>query len=138
METHREWFTVYHVIDDADTLRKIIVATVEWMEAQMQKGSLGATYFSSVVEKYLKTSQDFILRGAPCLIVAMADKTFLYRSRDNTHFSLAYVELYAPSIGLGTCYAGFFESCATSRYKPLLQLLNLTEGMVVTGGLMVD
>jgi nitroreductase len=52
-------------------------------------------------------------------------------------FSLAYAELYAPSIGLGTCGAGFFEVCAAAEYQPLLNLLNLPENMSVTGGIMV-
>jgi nitroreductase len=53
------------------------------------------------------------------------------------HFILAYAELYAPSMGLGTCITGFFNGCAASGYKPLLDILNLPENMHVTGGLMV-
>jgi nitroreductase len=67
----------------------------------------------------------------------MTDKNLLPNGRDNTHFSLAYAELYAPSIGLGTCWAGFFEGCAATGYQPLLDLLNLPENMSVTGGIMV-
>jgi nitroreductase len=84
-----------------------------------------------------QTGQDVVLRNAPCLVVATTDKSFQPNGRDNTHFSLAYAELYAPSIGLGTCWAGFFEACATAGYQPLLNLLNLPENMSVTGGIMV-
>ena len=127
----------YHVIDNTDTLHKITSTTVDWMEELVQKGSSWAPYFVGLVDNYRKTSQDFILRDAPCLIVAITAKTFLPRGRDNTHFSLAYAELYAPAIELGTCWAGFFEACASSGYLPLLNLLNLPENMVVTGGLMI-
>lgn len=89
------------------------------------------------VASYRQTGQDVVLRDAPCLVVAIADKNFLPTGRDNTHFSLAYAELYAPSIGLGTCWAGFFEACATAAYQPLLDRLNLPENMTVTGGIMV-
>ncbi len=77
------------------------------------------------------------MRDAPCLVVAITEKNFLRRGRDNTHFSLAYAELYAPAIELGTCWAGIFEACAAAGYQPLLNLLNLPEDMAVTGGLMV-
>lgn len=127
----------YHVIDNADTLRKITAATVDWMEEQVQKGFPWAPYYSGSVDNYRKTGQDVILRDAPCLIVAITKKNFLPRGRDNTHFSLAYAELYAPAIELGTCWAGFFEACASSGYQPLVNLLNLPKNRIVTGGLMV-
>ena len=127
----------YHVIDNADTLRKITAATVDWMAEQVAKGSPWAPYFAGSVEKYRKTGQDIILRAAPCLVVAIAGKNFLPRGRDNTHFSLAYAELYATAMELGTCWAGFFEACASNGYQPLLELLNLPKDMAVTGGLMV-
>ena len=127
----------YHVVDDAETLRNITAATVDWMEEQVKKGSPWSQYFAGVINKYRKTGQDIILRGAPCMVVAITAKNFLPRGRDNTHFSLAYAELYAPAIKLGTCWAGFFEACAADGYQPLLNLLNLPAEMAVTGGLMV-
>ena len=127
----------YHVIDNADTLLKITSIVIDWMEEQIEKSSPWAPYFAASVNKYRKTGQDVILRGAPCLVVAMTEKNFLPRGRDNTHFSLAYAELYAPAIDLGTCWAGFFEACAASGYQQLINLLGLPEKMAVTGGLMV-
>lgn len=126
----------YHVVDKIETLHKITAATVDWMEEQIKAGSPWGPYFAGSVNSYRQTGQDIILRGAPCLIVAIAAKNFMPRGRDNTHFSLAYVELYAPSMGLGTCWAGFFEACAAG-YQPLINLLDLPADMAVTGGLMV-
>lgn len=127
----------YHVIDNADTLRKITAATVDWIEEQVQKGSPWAVHYAGVVDNYRKTGQDIILRDAPCLVVAITEKNFLPRGRDNSYFSLAYAELYAPAIELGTCWAGFFGACAAAGYQPLLSLLNLPEDIAVNGGLMV-
>lgn len=127
----------YAVIDNPDTLKAIIAATIDWMEEGIKTASPMAPYFAAIVNKYRKTGHDGILRGAPCLIVAAALKAMSTLGRDNTHFSLAYTELYAPSLELGTCWAGFFEACAMSGYQPLLDLLNLPAAMNVTGGLMV-
>jgi nitroreductase len=57
--------------------------------------------------------------------------------RDNAYLSIAYAQLYATAIGLGTCWAGLFEYCAASGYEPLLGLLNLPENMKAVSGLMV-
>lgn len=127
----------YYVIDNPETLKPIKAAVIDWMEELIKSGSSMAPYFAGVVDRYRKTGQDGILRDAPCLVIAITPKDFLSRGRDNTHFSLAYAELYAPTIELGTCWAGFFEACALSGYQPLLDLLKLPVGMVVTGGLMV-
>jgi len=127
----------YQVIDNPEILKKITGKTIEWMEEEIKKSSPWAPYFMATVVAYRNTNHDSILRSAPCLVIAMADKALMPRGRDNTHFSLAYAELYAPTIELGTCWAGFFEACATAGYQPLLDILNLPKSMVVTGGIMV-
>lgn len=127
----------YYIFDQPETLRQVTALIIAWMETEISNVSPWAPYYTGPVEKYRQTGYDIILRGAPCLVVATAAKKFLERGRDNTHFSLAYAELYAPAIGLGTCWAGFFEACAASGYQPLLDLLALPEHLGVTGGLMV-
>jgi len=53
-------------------------------------------------DHYHKTGEDVILRNAPSFILALSDKNFTH-GRDNTNFTLAYAELFAPSLALGTC-----------------------------------
>jgi nitroreductase len=69
--------------------------------------------------------------------VASAEKNSFAVGRDNTYISFAYLQLFAMSMGLGTCWAGLFEYCATSGYEPLLNLLSLPKNMQVTSGMMV-
>jgi nitroreductase len=59
------------------------------------------------------------------------------QGRENSIFSLAYLELYAPALGLGSCWAGIFELCAFSGHEPLLKLFNIPEGKKITGAVMV-
>ena len=128
---------VYHVIDNPDTLHRITEVTIEWMEELVRNESPMGPYLAVSIDIYRTKRQDAILRGAPCLILAAAPKSVGLRGRDNTHFCLAYAELYAPALELGTCWTGLLEGCAASGYQPLLDLLNLPEGLVLTGGLMV-
>jgi nitroreductase/NAD-dependent dihydropyrimidine dehydrogenase PreA subunit len=132
---------VYHVIDNQNTLRSITTVIIDWAEEALKAppwaGSPVEAALAAQVASYRQVGRDVVLRQAPCLVVAMADKSFLPTGRDNTCFSLAYAELYAPSIGLGTCWAGFFEACAAAGYQPLLDILSLPENMSVTGAIMV-
>jgi nitroreductase len=66
----------------------------------------------------------------------MADKSFA-RARENAFFSLAYVELYAPALALGSCWVGLFTAAAYAGYKPLLDLLNLPDGKQLCGAVVV-
>lgn len=131
----------YLVIDNPDTLSKITEVTIQWAEEKYKNNSLPSTTLavsiSSQVDNYHKNGTDVVLRSAPCLIIAMAEKNTIPMGRDNTHFSLTYAQLLAQTIGLGTCWAGLFEFCANDNYLPLHSILNLPENMSITGGLMV-
>ena len=125
----------YLVISDKEKLSAISSATIRWMEDQVAKGAEGSDYFVGIIRAFRKTGKDVILRGAPHLIVAMCDETFL-RGPENAHFSFAYAELMAPTLGLGTCWAGLFQGCAFKGYAQLLDILEIPPGKKVAGGLM--
>lgn len=127
----------YHVVDNKATLRSITAAIMDWMEEESKKTSPWAVKLIETVNHYRQTGQDVILRDAPCLVVAITATDFPSFGRVSAHFSLAYAELYAPAIGLGTCWAGFFENCAATGYQPLIRLLNLPDNTNVAGALMV-
>lgn len=132
----------YHVVDDPATLRRITAAVIDWVEGELTNSpAMAASKYAPhtwmMVEIYRQSGEDTVLRSAPCLIVAIADKDAALAGRDNTYLSLAYAQLFATSMGLGTCWAGLFEYCAASGYEPLMRLLNLPQDMRVTGGMMV-
>lgn len=126
----------YMVISDKEKMKKVIEATVTWMEEETRKGSPWGRYFAGVIRKYRETGKDVILRGAPHLLMALSAKEF-GRGQENAHFSLAYAELLAPTLEIGTCWAGFFQACAFSGYTPLLEILDIPADKVLAGALMV-
>lgn len=131
----------YHVVDDPTTLKEITAAIADWAEEDLKHGALGKSPWSkntaNTIRCYYEKGEDTILRDAPCLIIATADKGRSALGRDNTHFSLTYVQLYAPALGLGTCWSGLFEYCATTEYVPLLRLLKIPKDKIITGALIV-
>ncbi len=126
----------YLVVQDRALLQKATQRIIEWMEESLARGKEVHPSFSRHVEAYRKEGKDTILRGAPQLILATA-KEEAVNGRENTLFSLAYLELYAPSLGLGSCWAGLFEFCAFSGYRPLLELFSLPDGERITGAVML-
>ena len=69
------------------------------------------------------------------MIVAHGDKNWGFGAED-TALALSYLELYAPTLGLGTCWAGYFYS-AVNAYPPLAQALQLPAKHKAFGAVMV-
>ena len=126
----------YIVVTEKELLQKLTEATVNWMEEQINKGVAWSKAYEGIVHGYRKTGRDVILRGAPALILATAPKNFPM-GRDNARYSLAYVELLATTMGLGSCWAGFLEMCAAAGYSEVYKLLDIAEKTAVTGAIMV-
>ncbi|HYH01835.1 MAG TPA: nitroreductase family protein [Bacillota bacterium] len=126
----------YRVVQDEAVLKKVTALTIDWMEEQIQNGVQWAQGFAGIVRFYRQTGVDVILREAPHLILAIVPREF-GMGHDNARFSLEYVELYATSLGLGTCWAGLAELAVGAGYPPMLEVLNIPEGTVVVGAMMV-
>ena len=125
----------YQVIDSRPRLRQLTASTIAWMEEPLQALSPKAPVYAQYVAMVRQGDCDSILRDAPALILGTAAKTFV-RGRENTLLALEYAELYAPTLGLGTCWAGLLEDAAFAGYPPLLEALRLPGEKQLTGALM--
>ena len=85
--------------------------------------------------KRWEAGYDVVLRDAPVVIVAHADKENRLAST-NCSIALTYLELAATGMGLGCCWAGFFNGAATS-FPPMIEALPLPEGHKCFGAMMV-
>lgn len=108
-----------------DMLRSLIKAKHPLAQAYRLERSVSAW----------EAGKDPVLRGAPALVVAHAPKTYPLGPVDST-IALTFFDLAAPTVGLGTCWAGFFMMAA-AQYPPLQELLALPEGHACCGALMV-
>lgn len=126
----------YTIIEDKEILKKVTAVTVEWMEAEILKKTISHWSFPIHIRAYREKGLDNILHDAPHLILATAPNDLL-KGRENTVFSLAYLELFATALGLGSCWAGLIEMCIFAKYEPLLKLFNIPQGKVITGAVMV-
>jgi nitroreductase len=82
-----------------------------------------------------ESGYDFVLRGAPTVVVACAPVEYGWGKQDCA-IALTFLELAAEARGLGVCWAGFLTRVAAD-HAPLRQALSVPEGYAVCGGLML-
>lgn len=126
----------YIVVDDKGIIEKAAELTIEWMESAVKNETKFHWSFPYHIRMFREKGIDTILRKAPSLVLAVCESGNA-KGRENTIFSLAYLELFAPSLGLGSCWAGLFEMAAFSGYGPLLELLKIPQNYLFTGAVMV-
>lgn len=100
-----EWL----VIGDRGRLREIGALTVAWLRKIVEdpRAVAAAPYLLPTIAAW-DAGQDTVLRGAPVLVVAMAPAEVMTGSVD-VAIAQTYLDLYAPVLGLGTCWAGLLQ-----------------------------
>ena len=126
----------YIVVEGRQALDRIVEIVIEWMRRLIRNDpEFAAEQQMPSIVKMHERGEDKILRGAPQLIVATAPKK-LRPAQISTYLALEYVQLYAPTLGIGTCWAGFVQICA--QMEPELHAyLHLPQERSITGMLMV-
>jgi nitroreductase/NAD-dependent dihydropyrimidine dehydrogenase PreA subunit len=78
---------------------------------------------------------DFILRGAPALVMVCAPADYPWGKQDCA-IALTFLELAAEARELGACWAGYLTRVA-EVHAPIRQALAVPDGYAVHGGLML-
>jgi len=124
------------VVENPDEVRRLAGMVIDYMRAFIaEKPRLAALLSYTRVVAAWDAGHERICRGAPHLIVAHADKNWGFGAED-TALALSYLELYAPVIGLGSCWAGYFYSAVNAR-PPLFEALKLPAKHKAFGAVMV-
>lgn len=126
----------YIAVSDDIMIKKITDLTAQWMEEQIAIGTPNSRYFKKILQTYREREIDIIGRNAPHLVFACARKLSA-TGISNCEQAWAYVELYAPILGLGTTIAGFIQTCGIDNYEPLRELLEIPPKQQIVGTLML-
>lgn len=124
---------IYETRSELDRLASI---TVDWMRYMVKNAPQVASmmHFDLVISAW-EHGKDRILRGAPNLVIAHAPAD-VAPSQAACVIALTYMELYACSLGLGACWAGYFNAAAT-LFQPMKDALELPDGNQSFGALMI-
>ena len=123
------------VVENADEIKHLTGLVADWLRLTITEAPWLAGILRSdlLVEKW-DSGTDVIMRDAPHIIVAHAHKDAA--SLGDCQIGLTYLELAAYSMGLGTCWAGYFQLAAAS-YPPLIEALQLPQDHQSFGAMMV-
>jgi nitroreductase/NAD-dependent dihydropyrimidine dehydrogenase PreA subunit len=114
------------VVGGGEKVRALSAEAVNWMRAS----GTGTAKLAQWESGY-----DFILRGAPTVVVACAPEDYAWGKPDCA-IALTFLELAAEARGLGVCWAGYLTRVA-AVHAPLRQALSVPDGYAVCGGLML-
>jgi ferredoxin len=98
----------FMVISEPEKLHQLTEVTVKWLE---EENAVGRGTISKNASGHIRAfykGEDPIFHQAPHLILATCSRESGDIGRSSAGFVLAYAELFAPAIGLGTCWAGIF------------------------------
>ena len=124
------------VITNGEELHRLATIVIDWMRwLQTDMPAVSASFHVDRAISRWQTGQDVILRGAPALIVAYAERDNRMAPTTCT-IALTTLELAATSLGLGGCWAGYFHAAATT-FPPMVAALGLPEGFQTCGAMMV-
>jgi nitroreductase/NAD-dependent dihydropyrimidine dehydrogenase PreA subunit len=124
------------VVENPAEVRRLAGMVVDYMRAFIaDKPKLAALLSYSRVVAAWDAGFERVCRGAPHVIVAHADRNRGFGPED-TALALSYLELYAPVLGLGTCWAGYFYA-AVNAHPPLFEDLKLPAKHKAFGAMMV-
>jgi nitroreductase len=114
------------VVNDGAKVHALSAETMNWLRTS----DIGSARLEQWERGY-----DFILRGAPTVIMACTPADYGWGKQDCS-IALTFLELAAEARGLGVCWAGYLTRVA-GVHAPLRQALSVPEHYVVHGGLML-
>jgi len=126
------WYIIY----DREEVQKLAGHVVDWMRFLMkdQYEFAMSLHMDRIVAGW-DGGMDRICRNAPHVIVTHAPKDNRAAPAACTS-ALSYLDLAAPSFGLGACWAGYFNTAAT-MWSPMQEAMDLPEGDTCFGSIMI-
>jgi nitroreductase/NAD-dependent dihydropyrimidine dehydrogenase PreA subunit len=116
------------VFTDRQQIQEIAGLVIDWVKGILKKDPqpVYAPYMPIIAGAW-DMGFDAVLRNAPGLIIASAPKEASNGLVDVT-LALSYLELAAPSLGLGTCWAGLLYGAMRS-HAPIREITGLADNV---------
>jgi nitroreductase/NAD-dependent dihydropyrimidine dehydrogenase PreA subunit len=124
------------VVWDTEEVKRLAAMAIEWMRGIIKELPEGQhrTWLTRAVASH-DSGYDRLCRGAPHVAILHANKNLRFVSQDCA-LALGFFDLYAASMGLGTCWATMFYE-AINAYPSLAQAISLPPDHIVYGAFAV-
>jgi nitroreductase len=126
----------YLLVEGPEDVRLLSETVIAWMQELITSQSeMARRYHMPAIVRAFRSGEDRITRGAQHVVFAKAPKTNP-AAQITAYLALEYVELYATTLGLGTCWAGYVQTCAV-HYPPFVERLGISADEHIAGAMMV-
>ena len=112
------------VVNDPAKVKAFVVASTELLRTIPKENRMYS--LAAGLLRKLDAGNDVLCRNAPALLIAVTNPNEDLGFVDSI-ISLTYADIYAPSIGLGTCWAGFVM-ILLGVFPQLQKTLGIPEG----------
>jgi nitroreductase/NAD-dependent dihydropyrimidine dehydrogenase PreA subunit len=118
-----EWL----VLSEKSRIKELAGLAVDWVRQIIKNPQVVAAspYLPLAVAAW-DAGMDSILRDAPALVVAMASGEAAMTGMIDLSLALSYLDLYAPAMGLGTCWAGLLQGALVNA-PPVKKALGIPD-----------
>ena len=113
------------VFQGRDQLYHFSSVAVDWFRYAIRNKAANISPYMGELIKAWDGGRDIILRSAPAVVLAMAPKEARNGLVDTT-IALTYLDLMAPKLGLGTCWAGLLQS-AMLNWPPMKEAMGIPD-----------
>jgi len=120
------------VIEDPKEIKRLSGLVIEWMRGLLEDSpEMAIGMEADLLVGAWDRGEDYILHSAPIVAVAYGPQHFrdVHPVRSEFAIAMSYLELAAWSMGIGACWAGFFQA-AVQFYPPMNDAIGLPEGQL--------
>jgi nitroreductase/Pyruvate/2-oxoacid:ferredoxin oxidoreductase delta subunit len=122
----------------ADRIHKPVFSTI--YKRMLGKGTYQTfsdiSLFYNKLSEFYGAGEDPVLFDAPALMLFIGPKSE-FMSKTDADLAAQTVALYAPTLGLGTCYSGTVSAAFSGLYPGIKKVVNIPEGAAVFNVLIV-
>ncbi len=125
------------VIQQQEEIHQLEGMVVDWMRSMIKDNAKAAARLNldRIVAAREAGKKSIITCDAPHMIISFTPKNAVAGVEAGV-IAMTYLELAAPSYGLGACWAGYFNSAA-KFWKPMKEALGLPEKNEPVGAMMI-
>jgi nitroreductase len=124
------------VIESPQEVKRLAGLVSDWMrEAIKEMPDMASLLHLDMLVADWERGEDRIMRNAPHAIVVHAPTDDM-GARGDAPIAMTYLELATYGLGLGACWAGYFQAAAT-LYQPMKETLGLPDGHTSLGAMMI-
>jgi len=124
------------VVENSEEVKRLAGLVIDWVRLIIEERPETAQQMKlpRLLELW-ESGDERICRGAPHVIVVHGDKNWPFGSEDGA-LALSHLDLYAATLGLGTCWGGYLYTAA-NNYPPLFEAMGLPPEHRTYGAMMV-